>query len=96
MTAKTELATLLEQLPEDHIPKVVEFIHSLAKDQPDHEIPADNLQQLLKIFTTSLTNSLYDLSIDMDRKGEKVLANRLDFSRKKITEAWNTYNKKLT
>lgn len=44
-------------------------------------------------IVNSLTNIMYDLSLDAKRKEEKVMANRLESYRKKVSDGWEIYKK---
>ncbi|MEG6584118.1 hypothetical protein [Dendrosporobacter sp. 1207_IL3150] len=99
MKNKAELLELLKNLPEDKVPAAIESIKSLLTPAPQEPQPVKTvteqaLQELLTVVIASLTNSLYDLSVENDKAGAKIIANRLDFSRKKILEAWDVYKKK--
>jgi len=92
---KDYLLELIEQLPEDKIDSAIELIQPLLKQSADSvNATADPLNDFLAIVVSSLANSLYDLSVESERNGAKIAANRLDFSRKKITEAWDGYKKR--
>jgi hypothetical protein len=103
MNQKDELLELLNQLPADKLPQAIEAIRSLLqpsgallepKLQLSHSDQA--LQDLLTAMVGGITNSLYDLSTEHERAGGKIIASRLDFSRMKILESWDTYRKKRT
>jgi len=93
---RQELLKLVEQLPPEKVPDALELIRSLQLSTPDADIikdepyrpQTDKLHQFLREFAKNMNNSLYDLSIHMERKGDKVLSRRLEFSRKRIVEAW--------
>lgn len=101
MNHKLELLELLEKIPAEKLPEAVNAIRllldptpevSTLKTQAAHSDQA--LHELLTAMIGSVTNSLYDLSTENERAGAKILANRLDFSRMKILESWDTYRKK--
>lgn len=52
----------------------------------------DDVHQLLTAIVSSLSNTLYDLSVDNERNNNKVTAKRLEFSRQKVMSAWEVYN----
>ncbi len=54
----------------------------------------DEVHELLAAIVATLNNCLYDLSVESDRDGKKVVAKRLDFSRQKVMSAWEAYNQK--
>ncbi len=98
MNERKKLIQLIEGLPEEKVTlamqairKVVGGVKSVAEEKPKEGLP---LQELLTGIVYSLSNSLYDLSADAEKKGDKVLAKRLDIYRKKVTETWDGY--KLT
>lgn len=100
MTPKAELLELIEKLPDDKIAQAIDAINALlALQQPggnkqaaqqDAEQP---LNDLLTAIIGSVTNSFYDLSVENERAGAKIIAKRLDFSRTRILEAWDAYKK---
>lgn len=92
MNTKTELMELIQQLPEEKIPAAMKFIQQLVEKIESPEKAADPMQEFMKAMVYSMNNSLYDLSIDAGRKEEKVLANRLESYRKRVSEAWEIYN----
>jgi hypothetical protein len=91
MNSKTELMELIQQLPEEKIPAAIRLIKPLVEKQESGEKIPDPLQDFMKAMAYAINNSLYDLSIDAGRKEEKVLANRLESYRKRVSEAWEIY-----
>lgn len=94
MDSRTELLELIEQLPEEKVAAAVTVLKELVGKQESSEKIVDPLQDLMKALMYSMNNSLYDLSIDAGRKEEKVLSNRLESYRKRVTEAWEVYKSK--
>lgn len=98
-TTKEQLIKLINQLSAEQLPLAIELLHPLASTQSGSTKIADDneeLQLFLKVLSITLTNTLYDLSTEAERTGSKVLSNRLDFSRKKLFDAWQIYNKTLS
>lgn len=100
MTPKAELFELIEKLPEDKIPQAIETINALLALQPPTNSqptatadPEQPLNELLTAIIGSVTNSFYDLSVENERAGAKIIAKRLGFSRTRILEAWDVYKK---
>jgi hypothetical protein len=91
MNPKSELIELIQQLPEEKIPAAMAFIKQLMEKPESGEKVQDPLQDFMKAMVYSMNNSLYDLSIDAGRKEEKVLSNRLESYRKRVSEAWEIY-----
>lgn len=89
--AKAELLELIEQLPENKISAAMTFMKQLVEKSENNEKTTDPLQEFMKAMVYSMNNSLYDLSIDAGRKEEKVLSNRLESYRKRVSEAWEIY-----
>ena len=101
MNHKLELLELLDKLPAEKLPEAVNAIRSLLDSNPEATTQTPQaahsdqaLHELLTAMIGSITNSLYDLSTENERAGAKILANRLDFSRMKILESWDSYRKK--
>ena len=46
----------------------------------------------MKVIVNSLSNAMYDLSVDAKRREDKVMANRFEAYRKKISEGWEIYH----
>lgn len=98
-TTKEQLIQLINQLSAEQLPRAIELLQPLTTAQPSTVKIADGNEELhlfLKVLSITLTNTLYDLSTEAERTDSKVLSNRLDFSRKKLFDAWQIYNKALT
>lgn len=93
MDSRTELGDLIEKLPEEKVATAVTLLKELIGEHESEKI-VDPLQDFMKALMYSMNNSLYDLSIDAGRKEEKVLSNRLESYRKRVTEAWEVYKSK--
>lgn len=99
MNSKEELLQLIEEIPEAQIPQTITFIKKVIKKSqeskatPDAVEPLDALDAFMATMVNSLTNIMYDLSLDAKRKEEKVMAKRLESYRKKISDGWETYKK---
>ncbi len=91
MNPKSELIELIQQLPEEKIPAAMTLIKQLMDKSESGEKAPDPLLDFMKAMVYSMNNSLYDLSIDAGRKEEKVLSNRLESYRKRVSEAWEIY-----
>ncbi len=95
MDEKQKLIQLIEGLPEAKLAGALRAIRKIAGEQQScAETETENsppLQELLTGMVYSLSNTLYDLSIDAERKGEKVMAKRLEAYRKKVAETWDRY-----
>jgi hypothetical protein len=65
----------------------------VERQQCGADIP-DPLAAFLATIVHSITNTMYDLSVEAKRKDEKVMANRLETYRKKVSEGWETYKGK--
>lgn len=97
MDAKKQLIELIEQLPQEKIPEAIIAIEKLMEEQVDNKIAPDTqdtldtLDTFMAVIVNSITNTMYDLSIDASRKDEKVMAKRLETYRKKVSEGWETY-----
>lgn len=96
---RKKLIQLIEGLPEEKVTlamqairKVVGSGKSAVNEKPKDALP---LQELLTGMVYGLSNSLYDLSADAEKKGDKVLAKRLDVYRKKVAETWDSYKMTL-
>lgn len=96
MSSKAKLMELIEELPEDKIPQAVLFLQNLINKGQEvtaaSEV-ADPLNTFMAHVVYSLTNAMYDLSIDAKRKEEKVMANRLESYRKRVADGWDVYRK---
>lgn len=102
MSPKKELIELIQQLPEEKIPGAITLLRKLIDTAPkgeessqSSESISDPLQDFMAIIVYSMTNTLYDLSVDAGRKEEKVMSNRLETYRKKVSEAWEIYKSKM-
>lgn len=101
MGSKNELIELIQQLPEEKFPEAVAMLKKLVEVSKGEQSPqsgegsSDSLQDLMAIIVYSITNTLYDLSVDAGRNKEKVMANRLETYRKKVSEAWEIYINKM-
>lgn len=94
MSTKTELMALIEELPEEKVPEAIIFMKSLIEKRDDSVTtpsPLDPLDTFMAVIVHSMTNAMYDLSSDARRKEEKVMANRLETYRKKLSDGWQTY-----
>jgi len=92
---KNELMTLIEQLPEDKMGEGVALLKKLIEKQDDGLVsytPLENMETFMKVVVNSLTNAMYDLSVDAKRREDKVMANRFEAYRKKISEGWEIYH----
>jgi len=96
MNDKEKLMELIEQLPEDKFPEAIALLANLIKKQNAVEEIPDPLTTFMGVVVSSLTNTIYDLSVDAKRKEEKVMANRLEAYRKKISEGWEVYRNNTT
>ena len=99
MDDRNELMELIAELPESEIPHVINLLKKTIKNHYENKItpgPTEGLSSLDTFMATivhSLTNTMYDLSLDAKRKEEKVMANRLETYRKKVSEGWDIYRK---
>lgn len=99
---REELHKIIDQLPEDKLEAAFSALTNVSETlvSPSPEKPlaaaasADDLHKFLDTFTSTVGTVLYDLSENAKRNGDKVSANRFDFSRKKITEGWMLYSRK--
>lgn len=98
---REELHKLIDQLPEDKLEvafsaliNASETLASPSPEKPPAATSAEDLHKFLDTFTSTIGTVLYDLSETAKRSGDKVSANRYDFSRKKITENWMIYSRK--
>lgn len=98
---REELHKLIDQLPDDKLEAafsaLINVSESAALPLPE-KLPAggnaEDLHKFLDTFTSTIGTVLYDLSETAKRNGDKVSANRYDFSRKKIIENWMLYSRK--
>ncbi|SFM13166.1 hypothetical protein [Pelosinus propionicus] len=93
MNSKTELVELIQQLPEEKVAAAITLIKGLQEKTDGSETNTDPLFDLMKAVIYAMNNSLYDLSIEAGRREEKVLSNRLESYRKRVSEAWEVYKK---
>ncbi|MCC5466033.1 hypothetical protein [Pelosinus baikalensis] len=93
MNSKAELVELIQQLPEEKVAIAITLIKELQEKTESSEINPDPIFDLMKTVIYAMNNSLYDLSIEAGRREEKVLANRLESYRKRVSEAWEVYKK---
>ncbi|AJQ28687.1 hypothetical protein [Pelosinus fermentans] len=93
MNSKAELIELIQQLPEEKVAIAITLIKELQEKTESSEINPDPTFDLMKTVIYAMNNSLYDLSIEAGRREEKVLANRLESYRKRVSEAWEVYKK---
>ncbi len=93
MNSKAELVELIGQLPEEKVAIAITLIKELQEKTESSEKTPDPIFDLMKAVIYAMNNSLYDLSIEAGRKEEKVLANRLESYRKRVSEAWEVYKK---
>jgi len=104
MNDKKELLELIENLPEEKLPEAMMLLKSLFEQQSQQlekqqvdeqglqgQDISDPLDDFMTIVVNSLTNMMYDLSVDAQRKEEKILAKRLETYRKKMSDGWNVY-----
>ncbi len=94
MSNKDNLIALIEELPEDKILEAMTLLKELIERQDedaDEPSPLDPLDTFMAVIVQSMTNAMYDLSIDARRKEEKVMANRFEAYRKKLSEGWQVY-----
>lgn len=98
---REELHKMIDQLPDDKLEAafsaLISVSESAALPSPE-KLPAggnaEDLHKFLDTFTSTIGTVLYDLSETAKRNGDKVSANRYDFSRKKIIENWMLYSRK--
>lgn len=94
MNLKNELMTVIGQLPEEKIPEAILLLKSLL-EKTDTATPVpnklDSLDEFMSVMVSSMSNTMYDLSSDCRRKEEKVMANRLETYRKKLSDGWKNY-----
>lgn len=93
MNSKVELIELIQQLPEEKVSDAIILIKGLNEKTASSEKDSDPLYDFMKAIAYSMNNSLYDLSIEAGRRDEKVLSNRLESYRKRVSEAWEVYKK---
>ncbi len=93
MNSKAELDELIGQLPEEKVAIAITLIKELQEKTQNSETNQDPIFDLMKTVIYAMNNSLYDLSIEAGRREEKVLANRLESYRKRVSEAWEVYKK---
>jgi isopropylmalate/homocitrate/citramalate synthase len=93
MNSKAELDELIQQLPEEKVAIAITLIKELQEKTENSETNQDPIFDLMKTVIYAMNNSLYDLSIEAGRREEKVLANRLESYRKRVSEAWEVYKK---
>lgn len=93
MNSKDELIELIQQLPEEKVSDAIILIKGLNEKIASSEKKSDPLYDFMKTIAYSMNNSLYDLSIEAGRRDEKVLSNRLESYRKRVSEAWEVYKK---
>lgn len=95
MDERQELMQLVENMEQEKLATALRVMKQLAGDDAvagkEKGAEVEALQELLTSMVYSLSNTLYDLSIDADRKGEKVMAKRLEAYRKKVAENWDRY-----
>ncbi len=94
MSNKDNLIALIEELPEDKIREAMTLLKELIERQDeaaDEPSPLDPLDTFMAVIVQSMTNAMYDLSTDARRKEEKVMANRFEAYRKKLSEGWQVY-----
>jgi len=93
MNSKAELVELIQQLPEEKVAIAITLVKELQEKTESSEKNPDPIFDLMKTVIYAMNNSLYDLSIEAGRREEKVLANRLESYRKRVSEAWEAYKK---
>lgn len=93
MNSKAELVELIQELPEEKVGTAIDLIKELHEKTESSETNPDPIFDLMKTVIYAMNNSLYDLSIEAGRREEKVLANRLESYRKRVSEAWEVYKK---
>lgn len=97
MGNRNELIDLIQQLPDEKIPEAMSVLKKLIEKQADNRTAPntlDTLDTFMAVIVHSITNTMYDLSIDARRKDEMVMAKRLETYRKKVSEGWETYKGK--
>jgi len=93
MNSRAELIELIQQLPEEKVAIAITLIKELQEKTENSETNPDPIFDLMKTVIYAMNNSLYDLSIEAGRREEKVLSNRLESYRKRVSEAWEVYKK---
>jgi|GEM_PF-1912734 predicted nuclease with TOPRIM domain len=99
MECKNELLELIEKLSEEQMTQTNTFLKKLISNDQENETVSEQVKTLdpldtfMATIVNSLTNTMYDLSLDAKRKEEKVMEKRLESYRKKISDGWNIYMK---
>ncbi len=98
MNSREELIKFIEEMPEEQIQQMSMLLKKIAKTTvemgPQNPPTAlDPLDTFMSTIVHSLTNTMYDLSLDAKRKDEKVMAKRLEVYRKKVSDGWEKYKK---
>lgn len=98
MNSKEELIKYIEEMPEEQIQQMSTLLKKVTQHTPQQEkkiVPEilDPLDAFMATVVHSLTNTMYDLSLDAKRKEEKVMAKRLEVYRKKVSDGWEKYKK---
>lgn len=98
MNSKEELIKFIEEMPEEQIQQMSTLLKKVTQHTPQQEkkiVPEilDPLDAFMATVVHSLTNTMYDLSLDAKRKEEKVMAKRLEVYRKKVSDGWEKYKK---
>ena len=100
MDERKKLIQLIEGLPDEKVTLAMQAIRQVVGSGKtaarEKGKDADPLQELLTGMVYGLSNSLYDLSADAEKKGDKVLAKRLSAYRKKVAETWDGYKTTLS
>ena len=105
MISKEELIKIIEEMPEEQIQQMSNLVEKIQKSEladeitksepEDKKIPEglDPLDTFMATVVHSLTNAMYELSLDAKRKEENVMAKRLEVYRKKVSDGWEKYKK---
>ncbi len=93
--SREKLYQLIEQLPEGQVGAAIAYLEGLSggagTSRPENAGSDKRLDEFLTVLVSGISNVLYDLSKEAERRNETITANRHNFSMKKIKEAWEEY-----
>ena len=93
---KEKLHKIVDALPEQQVESALVMLEGLLRNKKVvSNTPAEgtekNLDDFLSVLVSGISNVLYDLAKEAERRNETIVANRHNFSMKKIKEAWEDY-----
>jgi hypothetical protein len=89
--SKEVLQNMMNQLTDEQIEEAIGLLQPLLRRETALVDKTGKLDNFLGVMVSAFSNVLYDLAKEAERSNEPITANRHNFSRKKINDAWEEY-----